>query len=1176
MRFTWEYFVAVGAAVVVALLAWFSGSWFHLVGFDRGVLSIGILIIGAAAIIGFLLWARAKQPPMPSAGIQAPQAPQVTAPGFSGSGLAPDDINLLVREAEKKVASARLGHGAKLFGLRQIFILGDAGSGKTTVALQSGLEPELLAGQVFQEGSVVPTATANFWFARKSVLVEPGSQLLSDPRLWMRLVRRLSPGGFRSAFSRKSQGERAAVVCFDCEKFGAATSSDSLVGTARSLHARLAEMSQVLGSSVPVYVVFTKADRMPFFEDFVARFTNEEGSQVFGVTIPIASDSAAGVYAERESKRLTTAFNTLFYSLADHRLGLLSREQNQDKRPDIYEYPREFSKVAKRVVQFLVELGRPSQLRAGPFLRGFYFTGMHTVASASGSQTMLASRTNVMAQAAAAASNATTILRQEDLPALSGWESGTQIQSVESRKIPQWVFLSHIFSHIVLEDHSALGASAGSARSDVWRRILLAGAGALALVWILGSSVSYFSNRALERDVLASAQGLRAGTGSSQQLGLESLQQLDALRKQLQSLENYTKVGAPWHLRWGLYSGDDVYPDSRRIYFDRFRALMFGQIQASMTDVLRRLPAAPGPNDEYGSNYDVLKAYLITTSNPDRSTAEFLSPVLQRYLAGSQTLDASVLALARAQFDFYAGELKVQNPYSSAADTSPRDHARAYLNRFGAVPRIYAAMQNAASRQAQAVNFYRDHPDATDVLRLVPEVPGVFSKAGWDFMQNAIAHSDQYFHGEDWVLGGTSEAVANRAELESQIRGMYEADYIAHWQDFLKTTHIAPYGSLDDSTRKLKKLSANESPLLQVICYASLNTAGRSQAVDKAFKPVQQVVPPACENRLVTPLTTPYVAGLAKLEYCLESVATAPPDQKENQRQQCNSGASEAKLVVATQIVPAMDVDPQGHIDQTVRRLLEEPIGVPAPPPPQGGNAKGVCDAFGRMSIKYPFNPYSDAQDATIQEFDEFFRPGDGVLAKFTQTNQPVLALQGVQYMLKPGARADWGPAFFSFLSRAHSIQQTLYPTGAGQPQYKFTVRAVLPEGGITGVSFTFNGQTLRYPGSSQTATFVWPGSGVQEARISYRAGGGQDTDLLSGQGLWSIIRILSVPDARVTSSGSTLSAEWHPLQADRRTPLTLSGTGRPIIVHLDFDTGGAPFIFQSGTFSNLACRAVR
>jgi len=200
-------------------------------------------------------------------------------------------------------------------------------------------------------------------------------------------------------------------------------------------------------------------------------------------------------------------------------------------------------------------------------------------------------------------------------------------------------------------------------------------------------------------------------------------------------------------------------------------------------------------------------------------------------------------------------------------------------------------------------------------------------------------------------------------------------------------------------------------------------------------------------------------------------------------------------------------------------------------------------------------------------------------LQTFIQANQGVLVPQGTQFTVKTGARVDWGPTFLPFLNRAHFIQQSLYPTGAVGPaqlQYLFNVRATLPEGGITDVTFTLNGQTLKYPGGSQTATFTWPGTVSQEARISYRAGGGQETDLLSAQGPWAIIKLLSSPGAKVTASGSALSAEWHALQADGRTPLTLSGSGKPIVVHLDFESGANAFVLQSGYFSNLVCRTNR
>jgi len=364
MRFSWEHFAAVGASVLVIVLAWFSGNWFHVLGLDRAILTGGILVIGAALIGGFLLWKQSKQAIAVSAPKMRPIEVEQSAGGPpSSSGLDPEDITLLIRDAESKVASARLGHGTSFNRLRVILLLGEEGSGKTSAVIHSGLDPELLAGQVYQGGEVARTRVANFWFARKTVFIEAGPGLLTEPRLWARLIHSLTLRGFRSVLGWKTQGERAAVVCVDCEKFVKANSADELVGLSRKFRTRLEEMSRILGSGFPVYVVFTGADRIPFFEEFVATMSSEEAAQVLGVTLPKLADPSTGVYSELEAKRLTKAYSSLCYSLADHRPGLLSRENNPNKLQGIYEFPREFTKLTKQLVQFLVDLGRPSQLR---------------------------------------------------------------------------------------------------------------------------------------------------------------------------------------------------------------------------------------------------------------------------------------------------------------------------------------------------------------------------------------------------------------------------------------------------------------------------------------------------------------------------------------------------------------------------------------------------------------------------------------------------------------------------------------------------------------------------------------------------------------------------------------------------------------------------------------------
>ena len=128
-----------------------------------------------------------------------------------------------------------------------------------------------------------------------------------------------------------------------------------------------------------MYVLFTKLDRLPFFTEFVTNLSNEESTQVVGVTLPMTAVRSDGVYGEEETARLTDQFERLFKSFADARPDFLGRETNPQNLPAAYEFPREFRKIRPAVVQFLVDLGRPSQLTVGPFLRGFYFTGVRPV-----------------------------------------------------------------------------------------------------------------------------------------------------------------------------------------------------------------------------------------------------------------------------------------------------------------------------------------------------------------------------------------------------------------------------------------------------------------------------------------------------------------------------------------------------------------------------------------------------------------------------------------------------------------------------------------------------------------------------------------------------------------------------------------------------------------------------
>ena len=76
------------------------------------------------------------------------------------------------------------------------------------------------------------------------------------------------------------------------------------------------------------------------------------------------------------------------------------------------------------------------------------------------------------------------------------------------------------------------------------------------------------------------------------------------------------------------------------MYFGAFRRLLLNTTKANLADVLARPGAAP--NGDSGYIYQALKAYLITTSNPEKSTSDFLPPVLTTHWLHGRAADERV------------------------------------------------------------------------------------------------------------------------------------------------------------------------------------------------------------------------------------------------------------------------------------------------------------------------------------------------------------------------------------------------------------------------------------------------------------------------------------------------------------------------------------------------------
>ena len=450
--------------------------------------------------------------------------------------------------------------------------------------------------------------------------------------------------------------------------------------------------------------------------------------------------------------------------------------------------------------------------------------------------------------------------------------------------------------------------------------------------------------------------------------------------------------------------------------------------------------------------------------------------------AAGRNVDSTRSELARRQFNFYSDELFFANPFSSDNDGNSVEHARAYLGQFNAIESIYQFIISEASRQKPTVNFNKKFPGSATYVVNNRDVTGAFSADGWKFVDNAINNVKLFFGGEAWVLGDHNYGSLDPAQIVPLLRERYHKDFIANWREYLANSSIAPYRSISDAAQKLSQLSSNQSYLLGLFCLASVNIAAASDDAAAPYQPVQFVTPATCPDRYVQGNNSAYVSALTALQTSLDRVAKAGSDVKDDMVAQTMNDATNG-YKVTRQIAQSFRIDRDGNVHGMVQKLMEDPIRQAEAllgrlgPAQLNTEGRRVCGDVFALAKKYPFDTASKT-DATIQEVNQVFRPGDGRLAAFYENSlKNYLELRGNEYVRRPESHIQITDAFLRFFNRANAFSNALYKSGAKDPTIPYSMRA-LPAEGLKSVTLSLDGQVLKAGASGgQSQEFTWPGA---------------------------------------------------------------------------------------------------
>ena len=277
-----------------------------------------------------------------------------------------DETHDVNAEMQSALASLKESNGvATLYDLPWYVIIGPPGVGKTTALKKSGIDFFRPKKQKRDRG-LAGTRNLDWWFGEEAIMIDTAGRYLSqdsdeavDRAGWAALLNKLKQ-------IRPKQPINGVILAVSAEDF-IQPDQNRLAQMIEASRQRLKEIQDVLKVNVPVYVLFTKADRIRGFRQFVSRFGEMQRRAVLGVTF-----QERGV-AEGNLDEIEVEYDALLESLSGKMLHHINDEGDLGNRISLFSLPGQLGGMKEDIGRFLRRVFAKSRHSEASMLRGFYF-----------------------------------------------------------------------------------------------------------------------------------------------------------------------------------------------------------------------------------------------------------------------------------------------------------------------------------------------------------------------------------------------------------------------------------------------------------------------------------------------------------------------------------------------------------------------------------------------------------------------------------------------------------------------------------------------------------------------------------------------------------------------------------------------------------------------------------
>ena len=1002
-----------------------------------------------------------------------------------------EEISQAAEETVQFLKSSNLGSGKDaVYELPWYLVIGGPKSGKTSLSLASGLNFQTLPSQRQSELKFVrPTRNVDWRVTSDAVFLDTAGRYQlegADQDEWSGLVETI----------KKYRGNRpldGMIVSVSVERI-LHSDEHEIEQMAKVLRSRIDEVIQRTKIRFPIYLVFTHADAIEGFRDSFSNSQKEGKNLVWGATIPLEKSENAHTLFDSE-------YDLLHTSVMKRRLMRLSAPFPPVRQLKIFNFPLHFGSSRKKIGHFVSNLFRPNPFSENPFLRGFYFTAV---------------------------------------PVNRGKVDGGQTMTNVGQTVGLSYFTEKLFRDVILRDKDLVATFQSQKVSPPIMGWLLTFLGAiLTFAFLAGSAVSLYKNKVMVENAANHGEAVltmfktdkdRNPLSKNPDETRDEIDKIESLRESLVELDKNEREGAPWLMRFGLYSGNRIYYEKLLpIYYNAIEQRYKKPVVKRLEDDLRKFsssnivvnPTSLTPEEEetLGKHYDLLKAYLMLSGQyKDQAEATFLATSLAEIWKTEGKVPEGMEIAAQQQLDFYAKQVDRLAKSDTDSSAFPRfnlddantknlvDGVRKKLQAFPAVFRYYKRVTTEISKKVDAVSADSILAGrSSGVIEGSHTVPGAYTvEAYHKFMQPAIENASLELTKDDWVMGEKAEKAQAQGTDIKRLEDKYLNDYTDHWRKFIRGISVPQYKTKDQAVDSLKALANTESPmritLMEVARQTNLSAEPPSTGwydyitnlfakkknktltddtiVEKEFRPLFAFA----GNKEDKPDQAPISLYGLDLKKISDELELADADKVKEIAQDFASQNTKSKFItIFNNAEKGVNTKTEGlktTAGKEIADLLKRPINNLKSF--FGGDiqtqfskmwAEQILPAAKKAEKGYPFD---NENEADLTELTKYLAPGTGTLSKFyTERLQKYFEESNGQLKVKETSEVKFNDDFVKYLNSAFKLREALF---GKNPTPSFSYEFKLQKINDALIEVTIDGQKIDSNGTGST-NFKFPAS---------------------------------------------------------------------------------------------------